>query len=542
MYLGAHYFRSLSLCLMILCANIFFVPTYNKALAEDPAKQKITTNMFDLQYEKIFHLDVKKRGGGIGQTNEELLIVTGDGKIRVIDLKVDVVTKPSISLPKNNEELALLHAKKVMPEEKVETARTNINKFLRYDDVLVFSSGMSRYIALSYGHFDGDIGCFTHRISLLKTTVSKPLKDIKSTENDWNTVFTSKPCFSFENKRNTFAGHQSGGRLDTKDAEKGEIVLALGDYEFDGVAKPSYPQDMGADYGKIWQINVLTGKRDVVSIGLRNPQGITVDSEGSIWSVEHGPFGGDELNLSKGGENFGWPHVTHGISYNKKPWRFNESQGRHKGFDYPVFSWVPSIAPSNIDQISGFHPFWEGDLLVFTLKTKSIHRLRVHDGKVIFDEPIGFKERIRYGTNHKASKSIYLWTDQGNVFRVRPAKSAWEFLRKSDAVYKKRYAAVPFFDPEAQGNSALDQCMDCHSGQTRALPTLRGILGKAIASSNYRGYSDSLIAKNGVWTKESMRSFLKNPQQFAPGTSMPDPGLTSDKEIDKILHELSVLD
>ena len=84
--------------------------------------------------------------------------------------------------------------------------------------------------------------------------------------------------------------------------------------------------------------------------------------------------------------------------------------------------------------------------------------------------------------------------------------------------------------------------MNCHSGQTKAPPSLRGIIGKTIAGSNYSGYSDSLKARDGVWTQELLRSFLKNPQEFAPGTSMPDPGFTSDKEIDTVLHELSVLD
>ena len=167
-------------------------------------------------------------------------------------------------------------------------------------------------------------------------------------------------------------------------------------------------------------------------------------------------------------------------------------------------------------------------------------RLRVHDERVIFDEPIKFNEKIRYGINHAPTKSIYLWTDSGNLFRVRPAENAWRILKQSKSAYE-RYTNSPDA-PELQSISALEDCLVCHSGLGDSPPALRGIIGRRIASSNYEGYSDSLMTKTGVWTVSSLKHFLRAPQEFAPGTSMPDPMLSSDQEINKILEELEKMD
>jgi glucose/arabinose dehydrogenase len=248
---------------------------------------------------------------------------------------------------------------------------------------------------------------------------------------EWELLFVSKPCFGFKETKHPYAGHQTGGSLDVLDKHNGDIVFTVGDHEFDGDTVADYPQDTSVDYGKTFRINVNSKAAVVLSIGHRNHQGITVDSGSNIWTVEHGPQGGDELNLVEAGRNFGWPKVILGVDYGTKPWPMNKEQGRHNGYDDPVFAWVPSIAVSNIDQSIGFHPFWEKDLLVFTLKTMSIRRLRIKDNRVIFDEPIQFIERIRNGLNHESTGSIFLWTDKRNLYELKPAEDAWELLEQS---------------------------------------------------------------------------------------------------------------
>ncbi len=339
----------------------------------------MTSNMFDLQYEKILRVKPERLGGGLGQTKDELVIVTGDGQFAVLALNSGELTDHNVALPRNNIEGALTLAEQEFSGAQLERAQKKVSTHLRYNDVLVFEGKEKSHLVLSYSHYDPDRLCFTHRVSMAAFPAGQSIDSLSIAEEGWEKIYEAEPCFGFRHKRMPFAGHQSGGRIDILDAENGDIVLALGDYEFDGLHVPDYPQDRSVDYGKVLRINLFSRESQIISIGHRNPQGITVDGDGRVWSVEHGPQGGDELNLSIAGKNFGWPRVILGIQYGNKPWPLNRSQGRHENYDYPVYAWVPSIATSNIDQSKGFHPFWEGDLLVFTLQTKSIHRLRIHE-------------------------------------------------------------------------------------------------------------------------------------------------------------------
>ena len=86
--------------------------------------------------------------------------------------------------------------------------------------------------------------------------------------------------------------------------------------------------------------------------------------------------------------NYGWPYVTYGTDYGQKTSRWSKFQGRHDGYNRPVFAWVPSIATSNLIQVEGFSPEWDGDLLVSSLKQRSLYRIRYRENRVIFVEPI----------------------------------------------------------------------------------------------------------------------------------------------------------
>lgn len=415
-------------------------PSRHAGLAQLGEAQLVATNMFNLEMRKVFELDLDKKGGGIGATASELIVVAGDGHVRIVDLETFNVSKPALELPENNEAKALEHAKRLPPESFGTLAADQVQARLRYDDILVFDDARERHMIISYGHFDPAATCFDHRVSRLSVPLMTRLADTTALEKDWTLLFASKPCFDIKRGGNVFAGHQSGGRLARPDAELGRILFALGDYEFDGMKDvPSYPQDMSADYGKVIGIDIATGSTDIVSIGHRNPQGIAVDRHGTTWSAEHGPQGGDELNRIEHGANYGWPEVTQGIMYGREPWPFNPTQGRHEGYRRPTFGWIPSIGISNLDESTGFHPLWEGDLLIFTLKDHSILRLRIHEERVLFSEQITIpgNEPIRYGLNHAASGSLYLWTDEGALYRVTPAEEAWSFLEESEALYRE---------------------------------------------------------------------------------------------------------
>jgi cytochrome c2 len=501
----------------------------------------IKTNMIDLDYQKLFKLEIGKWGGGIGATDTELVVVAGDGQVRVVDLISGENHPSAIRLPVNNESAAVAAAGQVQARGRAAQGAREVKKWLRYDDILIFDNDETRYLVLSYAYFDPDASCFNHRVSALSIPLPARLKDLTATPGDWSLIFSSQPCFGFrENNRHTYAGVQSGGRMALLDGNKGEVVLALGDYEFDGLKGPRYPQDPDADYGKVWKLNVLNKKKEILSIGMRNTQGITVDTDGQIWTVEQGPQGGDELNLIEKGENYGWPDVTFGIMYETRPWPLSKDQGRHEGFRLPVFAWVPSIAVSNIDQSVNFHPFWEGDLLAFSLKTQSIFRLRLHDNHVIVSEPIPFiDERIRYGLNHPQTGAMFLWTDSGTLYKVTPGEQAWGLVKWSQNAYESyRQGLEISVSPTSE---MLADCLQCHSGVAGSAPDLAGVLRRKVGGGAYPNYSPALARKNQVWNKDNLKAFLKNPQEFAPGTTMPDPMISGDDELNDIIDALEQL-
>lgn len=112
--------------------------------------------------------------------------------------------------------------------------------------------------------------------------------------------------------------------------------------------------------------------------GNRNPQGLRFDAQGKLWSVEHGPRGGDELNLIERGKNYGWPLVTYGINYSGTP---ITDKTEAPGFEPPVTHWTPSIAVSGLDFYSGDQfPGWKGNLFVGALAHQKIVRLELDAG------------------------------------------------------------------------------------------------------------------------------------------------------------------
>ena len=110
------------------------------------------------------------------------------------------------------------------------------------------------------------------------------------------------------------------------------LLFSVGDYQHDGWNREQMlPQNDDAEYGKTVLIDLNTGESSIHTKGHRNPQGLYVSPTGTIWSTEHGPRGGDELNMIMQGANYGWPLVTYGTEYGDKIWPLNSSQGQHEG-------------------------------------------------------------------------------------------------------------------------------------------------------------------------------------------------------------------
>lgn len=159
------------------------------------------------------------------------------------------------------------------------------------------------------------------------------------------------------------------------------------------------------------------------SIGHRNVQGAVLDqATGKLWTLEHGPQGGDELNQPQSGKNYGWPVITYGIEYFGG--KIGEGLTEKEGLEQPVYYWKPSIATSSLLLYTGdLFPQWKGNLLVGALKYMHVQRLVMKDGAVAEHEVLGAEdigERVR-DVKQGPDGAVYLVTDDGgNIVRMAP--------------------------------------------------------------------------------------------------------------------------
>jgi glucose/arabinose dehydrogenase len=271
----------------------------------------------------------------------------------------------------------------------------------------------NRWLYLSYAHGDAE----ANNTRLIRARlVGDELRDV-------DVLFTARPL-------KAGAAHY-GGRIAFL-ADK-TLVLTLGD----GFDWREQAQNPGNHLGKIVRLNrdgsvppdnpllALQGAApEVYSLGHRNVQGIVFDAEHDrLYSHEHGPRGGDELNLIQAGQNYGWPLATFGVDYTgARVSPYTELPG----LVAPLLHWTPSVAPSSLALYRGaLFPDWQGDLFAATLAERSVRRIRVRDGmlageEVLFEE---LGERIR-DVRSGPDGALYLLTDnaEGRLLRVVPAK------------------------------------------------------------------------------------------------------------------------
>src|SRR5690606_34191272 len=152
--------------------------------------------------------------------------------------------------------------------------------------------------------------------------------------------------------------------------------------------------------------------------GHRNVQGAAMDDQGRMWVVEHGPRGGDEVNLLKPGNNYGWPMQVYGIEYSGD--RITTAKAQRAGMEQPVYFWDPVIAPSgaqfyNSDAI----PEWQGNLFIGAMRQARLVRLVIKNDRVVGEEHLlaDRGQRIR-DVRQGLDGAIYVVNDNGEMLRV----------------------------------------------------------------------------------------------------------------------------
>ncbi len=238
---------------------------------------------------------------------------------------------------------------------------------------------------------------------------------------DWKDLLVSKS--------ETKTSRHFGSRITFDD--KGHIFFSIGDR---GVRLNA--QDLTNHAGKIIRLNIdgtipsdnpfineQNKLPEIYSYGHRNPQGLFYDkTTQNLWSIEHGPRGGDEINLIEKGFNYGWPIISHGKEY----WGpFPVGENTHKkGMIQPKKIYIPSIAPSSLI-VYNHHTFlnWNKNIFSGALKLRHLNMIVLNkDNEVIKEERLleAFEERIR-NVIQSPSGYIYISTDSGNLLRLVPS-------------------------------------------------------------------------------------------------------------------------
>jgi glucose/arabinose dehydrogenase len=226
---------------------------------------------------------------------------------------------------------------------------------------------------------------------------------------------------------NSRRGQHYGSRIAFD--KQGYLFFTIGDRG----NRDKLPQDVSKDGGKVYRINddgtipednpfvnVKGALPALWSYGHRNQQGLAMHpATGIMWAHEHGPRGGDELNLIKPGSNYGWPILSFGINYIGTS--FAEATYR-EGMEPPVTYWDPSIAPSGMAFVtSELYPEWKGHLLVGSLKFAKLELLKL-EGETVVNKTDVFKGIGRVRNVKQAPDGfIYIATTGGGIYKVLPA-------------------------------------------------------------------------------------------------------------------------
>ncbi len=232
----------------------------------------------------------------------------------------------------------------------------------------------------------------------------------------------------YKGSPNTTRGHHFGSRIVFDDA--GFVYFTIGDRGEHFVN----PQDVSKDGGKVYRLkddgtiptdnpfyNTANAKQAIYSYGHRNQQGMAIHPDTrQIWTNEHGPQGGDEINIINKGKNYGWPVITYGINYDNT---IITEKKNMEGMEQPLYYYIPSIAPSGMAFInSDTYPGWKGSLLIGSLRFQYLERLEIKNNKVTYREKLipdmGRVRNVKMGPDG----FIYAGVENKGIVKIIPIK------------------------------------------------------------------------------------------------------------------------
>ena len=252
-------------------------------------------------------------------------------------------------------------------------------------------------------------------------TVVDRARLVGTTLTDRVRLFTARPAIANSN--------EFGSRLVLQD---GFLFITVGQRN-----TPAYAQDLGSDLGKIIRLredgsipddNPFVNQRgalpEIWCYGNRNPVGLAVNPwTQELWEHEHGPMGGDEVNVIRRGLNYGWPVITYGREYDGRI--VGAGITHQPGMEQPVYYWVPDIAPSGMIVYSGSaFPAWRGNVFSGALVQGHLNRLVIEGDRVLHEERLLLDRRWRVrAVQEDPNGLIYLGVEPGMIIRLRPSEA-----------------------------------------------------------------------------------------------------------------------
>lgn len=279
------------------------------------------------------------------------------------------------------------------------TERLNDSRFAITDIGILAESATRADLLISFPTYSRANDCVS--VHLYRYTLNLASKISLTRGKLW---FKSNPCVPVS------AVQHAAGRLAVIDKKSAYLTIGdLGYSEIDNVNRRG-------DLGSVFKVSATT--REKISSGHRNQQGILLIGK-DLYTSEHGPRGGDELNIIEKGVDYGWPAVTYGEPYSSGDYVRPKETGSHDGFRKPLTYWVPSVAPTELVQLNGsqWGP-WSGQIVMGTLREESLIFIELLDPKRVGETTIHpVNERIR-DLEIGAQGEMIATTDSGKLLFI----------------------------------------------------------------------------------------------------------------------------
>jgi glucose/arabinose dehydrogenase len=278
--------------------------------------------------------------------------------------------------------------------------RLNDARFAITDIAVLSKSESFANLLISYPSFRKNCNCVVVKLDAYQLTIGS-----KPTITKGKNWFTSKPCVPIS------AVQHAAGRLAVIDNKT--TYLTIGDLGYSKIGNKRVRGDLGSVF------KVSASKVEKISTGHRNQQGIELIGN-DLYISEHGPRGGDELNLIKQGADYGWPTVTFGQAYSAGDYVIPSKPGSHDGFELPLYNWVPSVAPTELVQLpnAGEWGAWSSQLVMATLKEQALIFIQLSNkNKVGQVASVDVGDRIR-DLELLPDGRLAATTDSGNLLLI----------------------------------------------------------------------------------------------------------------------------